>query len=64
MMLDELTTLMQLLNDKLKADGCTGCAFIRVEEWEEPCVRCKRNSKDYWRNAYSQVNAPKESDNE
>lgn len=31
------------------ADGCTGCAFITTEEWEMPCVRCKRGCKDYWR---------------
>lgn len=31
------------------ADGCTLCAFYDVEEWEMPCVKCKRNSKDYWR---------------
>lgn len=31
------------------ADGCTGCAFEFVEEWEMPCVKCKRGCKDYWR---------------
>ena len=36
----------QILN---KADGCTGCAFVRCEEWELPCRKCKRNCKDYWR---------------
>ena len=30
-------------------DGCNGCAFWDVEEWELPCNRCKRNCKDYWR---------------
>lgn len=35
---------------KLNADGCQGCAFeLDVEEWELPCVKCKRNCKDYWR---------------
>lgn len=32
-------------------DGCVGCAFESVEEWEMPCAKCKRNSKDYWRRA-------------
>ena len=32
-----------------ETDGCTGCAFITVEEWEMPCCRCKRSCKDYWR---------------
>ena len=31
------------------ADGCQGCAFKSVEEWEMPCRKCKRNCKDYWR---------------
>lgn len=35
--------------EQLKADGCTGCAFVGNEEWEDPCRMCKRNCKDYWR---------------
>ena len=31
------------------ADGCQGCAFYKVEEWEMPCKKCKRSKKDYWR---------------
>lgn len=31
------------------ADGCTGCEFECVEEWEPPCDRCRRSCKDYWR---------------
>lgn len=34
---------------KENADGCVGCAFEHVEEWELPCVKCKRNCKDFWR---------------
>lgn len=34
---------------KQNADGCVDCAFTDVEEWEMPCAKCKRNSKDYWR---------------
>ena len=34
---------------KENADGCLGCAFEHVEEWELPCSKCKRNCKDYWR---------------
>ena len=33
------------------ADGCQGCAWERTEEWELPCCKCRRNSKDYWRRA-------------
>lgn len=31
------------------ASGCSGCAFETAEEWEMPCAKCQRNSKDYWR---------------
>ena len=34
---------------KENADGCVGCAFEHVEEWELPCAKCMRNCKDYWR---------------
>lgn len=34
---------------KENADGCVGCVFEHVEEWEMPCAKCKRNAKDYWR---------------
>lgn len=30
-------------------EGCEGCTFIDTEEWEMPCLKCKRNCKDYWR---------------
>ena len=35
--------------DAYLADGCSGCAFGDREEWEMPCLKCKRNCKDYWR---------------
>ena len=31
------------------ADGCIGCLFDDVEEWEMPCAKCQRNFEDYWR---------------
>lgn len=37
--------------DAYLADGCTGCAYESVVEWELPCQKCKRNCKDYWRKA-------------
>ena len=37
------------INMREKADGCLGCAFEDVNEWEMPCAKCKRNCKDYWR---------------
>ena len=40
---------LEILLVKENADGCKGCAFESVNEWELPCAKCKRNSKDYWR---------------
>ena len=34
---------------KVNADGCIGCSFESVEEWEMPCRSCSRGNKDYWR---------------
>ena len=42
--------VIDYLSDKARADGCSGCAFIDVEEWEMPCCRCARGCKDFWRN--------------
>lgn len=58
-----IKTFMRMTNGKLPefakiaiealeqqdADGCVGCAFIDTEEWEMPCVKCRRACKDYWR---------------
>ena len=35
--------------DAYLAYGCQGCAFEDVKEWEMPCCKCMRNTKDYWR---------------
>jgi len=35
--------------EREEADGCEGCAFTDVEEWEMPCRMCRRANKDYWR---------------
>ena len=37
------------LEGTMIAKGCNDCAFADTEEWEEPCKRCKRNCRDYWR---------------
>lgn len=41
--------VLQNVLDAHLADGCKGCVFEDVEEWELPCGKCRRNSKDYWR---------------
>jgi len=43
---------MDILQEVLEAylaDGCQGCIYEDVNEWEMPCKKCKRNCKDYWR---------------
>ena len=40
---------LDIIMEQCKADRCDGCAFADTEEWEEPCRRCARNCKDYWR---------------
>lgn len=42
------------IGEQIEAGGCGDCAFWDREEWEEPCRRCKRNCKDYWRKAESE----------
>lgn len=54
-MVDDLRAMSTYIDKAIKplmdadGDGCEGCAFISVEEWEMPCAKCKRNCKDYWR---------------
>lgn len=45
----EIVQMLEVIFEREKADGCEGCAYIDREEWEEPCAKCKRNCKDYWR---------------
>ena len=49
MIVEDYRRILDIAIEQLKADGCMGCAFIDIEEWEEPCRMCKRNCKDYWR---------------
>ena len=44
-----LKTALDNARNQIKADGCTGCAFMGKEEWDMPCRCCKRNCRDYWR---------------
>ena len=46
---DEIIRILDLALEQEKAEACNGCAFADTEEWEEPCKRCKRNYRDYWR---------------
>ncbi len=35
--------------NKKEADGCAQCGFRYKGEGQMPCIKCKRNYKDYWR---------------
>ena len=47
--LEKADDLLAEAEKREEADGCQGCAFTDVEEWEMPCAKCKRACKDYWR---------------
>ena len=32
-----------------QTDSCENCVFIKTEEWEMPCAKCRRMCRDYWR---------------
>lgn len=49
MTVEDYRRILDCILEKLWASGCGGCAFSDNEEWEEPCRRCKRIYKDYWR---------------
>lgn len=48
----ELIKIVQRIVSRTEADGCVGCAYIKLEEWEQPCNKCRRAAKDYWRIAH------------
>lgn len=52
MIYEEVKMVLDKVIEQVKADGCSGCAFITTEEWEMPCCKCKRGCKDYWRAEY------------
>ncbi len=45
----DILEIIKAVIERKEADGCMGCAFDDREEWEEPCSKCCRNCKDYWR---------------
>lgn len=46
---EDIIRILDLAVEQSRADACNVCAFADTEEWEEPCKRCKRNYRDYWR---------------
>ncbi len=46
--IEALSNAIKFLERQL-ADGCEGCTYTAKQDWEMPCVKCKRGCKDYWR---------------
>ena len=46
---EDIIKILNLALEQEKAEACDSCAYADTEEWEEPCKRCKRNYRDYWR---------------
>lgn len=46
---EEFIEIIKAVIERAETDGCTGCAFRDRDEWEKPCVSCRRNCRDYWR---------------
>lgn len=47
----EIMQILEAIIERDKADGCVGCAYFDKEDWEMPCAKCRRASRDYWRRA-------------
>ena len=43
-----LRTAIEVLH-AADADGCDGCKYVTKDEYEMPCLVCKRNHMDKWR---------------
>lgn len=46
---DDLREFMKIFIKQQQADGCTGCKYLHLEDWDMPCRECKRSHKDYYR---------------
>lgn len=51
---EDIIRILDLALEQSRAEACNDCAFSDTEEWEEPCKRCKRNYRDYWRRGDSE----------
>lgn len=47
--LRDLIKIVEAWIERQEADGCVHCVFNDKEDWEMPCVKCRRACKDYWR---------------
>lgn len=45
----DIMQVLEAIIEKDKADACSKCAFFGRDEWEMPCAKCSRASKDYLR---------------
>lgn len=49
--LDQIETHGCVVCKMSKEYDCNGCAYEDVEVWKDPCRICRRNQKDYYREA-------------
>lgn len=58
MIAEDYRRILDIAIEQCKTGGCTGCAYYNNAEWEEPCRRCARNCKDYWRAGEQELHVP------
>lgn len=54
MPIDQMVKTTELYMEEIRKKVCCGCAFLNDrEEWEDPCNKCQRICKDYYRKSAS-----------
>ena len=50
MPIDQMVKTTEQYMEEIRKKVCLGCAFLNDrEDWEEPCNKCQRICKDYYR---------------
>ena len=54
MPIDQMVKTTEQYMEEIRKKVCLGCAFLNDrEDWEEPCNKCQRACKDYYRKSAS-----------
>lgn len=54
MPIDQMVKTTESYMEEIREKVCHGCAFLNDrEDWEEPCNKCQRLCRDYYRKAQS-----------
>lgn len=54
MPIDQMVKTTEQYMEEIRKKVCLGCAFLNDrEDWEEPCNKCQRICKDYYRKSAS-----------